>query len=231
MAEGRVLVVDDEDNIRDLVASAMRLAGFEVRTATNAAEGLALTDTEHPDLLVLDVMMPDMDGYEMCRCLRARGDDTPVIFLTARDGVEDRVRGFGDGADDYLIKPFSLEELVARTRAVLRRARPGEEVPQVPGLLVYADLQLDEPGLRVSRGDRQIQLSPTELRLLRYLLINREHVVSRDQIVDAVWENHIDGTSGIVENYISYLRKKIDAHGPPLIHTVRGFGYVLRAEP
>ena len=176
---------------------------------------------------MLDVGLPGVDGFEVCRRLRAAGDQTPVIFLTARDADEDKISGFTQGGDDYLTKPFSLEELVARVRAVLRRTGP--QAP--PSRLRYADLELDEETLRVTRAGRPIQLSPTEFKVLRYLMLNRERVLSKAQILDHVWDYDFGGNAGVVENYISYLRKKVDAVDPPLIHTVRGFGYVLRTDP
>jgi len=169
-----------------------------------------------------------MDGFEVCRRLRAEGSDVPVIFLTARDTPEDRLSGFTKGGDDYVTKPFSLEELIARVRAVLRRSRPAD---RGGGRLSYGDLVLDEETMRVSRAGEPIRLSPTEFKLLRYLLLNAERVLSKAQILDHVWQYDFDGKSGVVENYISYLRKKVDVVEPALIHTVRGFGYVLRAEP
>jgi two-component system, OmpR family, response regulator len=227
MSGATILVVDDEEYIRDLVASALRLAGFDARSAATARDALATISADRADLVVLDVGMPDFDGYEVCRRMRRAGDQTPVIFLTARDAVDDRLTAFAHGADDYLTKPFSLEELVARVHAVLRRTTASSDGHR----LRCADLELDEDSLRVARGGRPLQLSPTELKLLRFLLVNREQVVSRGQIVAAVWDDDIDPASGVVENYISYLRKKVDEGRPPLIHTVRGFGYVLRSDP
>jgi two-component system OmpR family response regulator len=227
-AAGKVLVVDDEEYIRDLVSSALRIAGFQSMTAVDGARALAAVSADNPDLVILDVGLPGIDGFEVCRRLRADGDETPVIFLTARDTAEDRVSGFTKGGDDYLTKPFSLEELVARVRAVLRRT---QRSGAVENRLRYADLEIDEDTMRVSRADRPIQLSPTEFKLLRFLLINRERVLSKSQILDHVWQYDFGGSGGVVENYISYLRKKVDDVEPHLIHTVRGFGYVLRQEP
>ena len=224
----KVLVVDDEEYIRDLVSSALRIAGFQSMVAVDGARALAAVSADNPDLVILDVGLPGIDGFEVCRRLRADGDETPVIFLTARDTAEDRVSGFTKGGDDYLTKPFSLEELVARVRAVLRRT---QRSGAVENRLRYADLEIDEDTMRVSRGDRLIQLSPTEFKLLRFLLINRERVLSKSQILDHVWQYDFGGSGGVVENYISYLRKKVDDAEPHLIHTVRGFGYVLRQEP
>ncbi len=228
MGAAKVLVVDDEEYIRDLVSSALRIAGFESHTAPDGMRGLASVSANTPDLVILDVGLPGIDGFEVCRRMRSDGDDTPVIFLTARDTAEDKVSGFTKGGDDYLTKPFSLEELVARVRAVLRRAR-GE--PRDENRLQYADLELDEDTMRVTRAGRAVALSPTEFKLLRFLLVNRERVVSKSQILDHVWQYDFGGSGGVVENYISYLRKKVDDVEPRLIHTVRGFGYVLRTEP
>jgi len=228
MADTRVLVADDEEYIRDLVSSARRIAGFESLAVADGSRALAAVATHRPDLLILDVGMPGIDGFEVCRRLRADGDDTPVVFLTARDASEDRISGFVKGGDDYLTKPFSLEELVHRVRAVLRRTRGPADAPN---RLQYADLEIDEDTMRVSRGGRPLQLSPTEFKLLRFLMVNRERVLSKGQILDHVWQYDFGGSGGVVENYISYLRKKVDDVEPALIHTVRGFGYVLRREP
>ena len=228
MNDSKVLVVDDEEYIRDLVSSALRIAGFQSLSASDGSKALAAMSTQDPDLVILDVGLPGIDGFEVCRRLRADGDDTPVIFLTARDTAEDKVSGFTKGGDDYRTKPFSLEELIARVRAVLRRT---QKTAPADHRLRYADLELDEDTMRVSRNGRPIQLSPTEFKLLRFLLINRERVLSKAQILDHVWQYDFGGSGGVVENYISYLRKKIDDVEPHLIHTVRGFGYVLRQEP
>src|ERR671919_2493793 len=225
MAEATILVVDDEEYIRDLVASSLHLAGLTARVVSDGSQALAALEHDAPDLVILDVRLPGIDGFEVCRTLRAAGSDVPVIFLTARDTPEDRLSGFTKGGDDYITKPFSLEELIARVRAVLRRSRPADARG---GTLAYADLVLDGEAMRVSRAGEPIRLSPTEFKLLRYLLLNAERVVSKGQILDHVWQYDFDGKSGVVENYISYLRKKIDTVEPPLIHTVRGFGYVLR---
>jgi len=227
-ADATVLVVDDEEYIRDLVSSAMRIAGFDVRNVSDGHAALAAVEAHQPDLVILDVGLPGLDGFEVCRRLRDDGVGTPVIFLTARDANEDKMSGFTKGGDDYVTKPFSLEELVARVRAVLRRSMAAEQPTQ---RLRYEDLEMDEETMRVSRGDRQVKLSPTEFKLLRYLLLNRERVVSKSQILDHVWQYDFDGNASVVENYISYLRKKIDDGAAPLLHTVRGFGYVLRRDP
>jgi two-component system OmpR family response regulator len=184
---------------------------------------------EHrPDIVVLDVMLPDFDGFEVARMLRGVQERLPVLFLTARDGVADRIAGLTVGGDDYVTKPFSLEEVVLRLRAILRRTRDGQRPGPTPGLLSYADLVLDEDAHQVSRAGRPVRLSPTEFNLLRYLMVNAEKVVSKAQILDRVWHYDFGGDGRIVESYISYLRRKIDAEGAPLIHTVRGVGYSLR---
>jgi two-component system, OmpR family, response regulator len=225
--EGRILVVDDEPAITELVSTALRFVGFEVQTAATGREALVASHAFEPHLLVLDVMLPDMDGVEVCAHLRSGGNRVPVIFLTARDEHEDKMRGFTHGGDDYMTKPFSLEELVARIRAVLRRT--GSEAPgAATDRHIYADLELDEDSHRVWRSGELVHLSPTEYRLLRYLLINAGRVLSKDQIIDHVWQYDFVGDANVVETYISYLRKKIDDREPKLIQTVRGFGYSLR---
>jgi two-component system, OmpR family, response regulator len=231
--EARLLVVDDEPNIRELLSTSLRFAGFEVHTAANGQEALAAAERTRPDLLVLDVMMPDLDGFAVTRRLRDRGRDTPVLFLTAKDDVADRVAGLTVGGDDYVTKPFSLEEVVARIRAILRRTGAGAD--PAAGRLVFHDLELDEDSHEVRRAGRDIELSPTEFKLLRYLMLNPNRVLSKAQILDHVWNYDFNGEAGIVESYISYLRRKIDQGGDgsavPLIHTRRGVGYVLRLPP
>jgi two-component system OmpR family response regulator len=224
----RVLVVDDEAYITDLVATALRYEGFEVASARNGREALDMVDSFRPELIVLDIMLPDLDGFDVHRKLTERGGRVPVLFLTARDATEDKVRGLTIGGDDYVTKPFSLEELIARIRAVLRRAqRSGPETER----LRFADLEMDEATHEVRRGDRPIDLTATEFNLLRFLLANPRRVLSKGQILDHVWNYDFGGDSSIVETYISYLRKKVDAREPRLIHTVRGVGYVLRLPP
>ena len=224
----RVLVVDDEPNIVDVISMALRFQGFDVESAGTGGEAIAAVSAFKPHLIVLDVMLPDMEGFDVANRLGAQRSRVPIIFLTARDATEDKIRGLTLGGDDYVTKPFSLEELVARVRAVLRRSMVAEQPTQ---RLRYDDLEMDEETMRVSRGDRQVKLSPTEFKLLRYLLLNRERVVSKAQILDHVWQYDFDGNASVVENYISYLRKKIDEGAAPLLHTVRGFGYVLRRDP
>lgn len=219
------MVVDDERHIVELIATALGYEGFDVRTAADGAEMLAAVRDFAPDLIVLDVMLPGGDGFELQARLRRDGQSVPVLFLTARDAVEDRVRGLTLGADDYMTKPFSLAELVARVNAVLRRT---SGTPAVSHHLSFSDLELDEETREVTRGGRRIHLSPTEFTLLRYLLLNARKVLSKAQILDHVWQYDFGGDGRIVETYISYLRKKVDADGPPLIHTLRGFGYSLR---
>jgi len=224
MASARILLVDDEDNLRSMLEAALRHMGFDVTTATNGREALALAGTALPDIIVLDVMMPDLDGFEVCRRLRSDGVRTPVLFLTARDATEDKVRGLTTGGDDYLVKPFSLEELVARLHAVLRRSgAAGTDAVQRCG-----DLELDDDAHRVRRAGVDVHLSPTEYNLLRYLMQNSGRVLSKSQILDHVWEYDFGGDGGVVETYIGYLRKKVDNVEPSLIHTIRGVGYTLR---
>lgn len=222
-----VLVVDDEPNIRELLGDALALNGFLVRTAATGTQALARVAAERPDLILLDVMLPDLDGFEVAQRLRPDGGGPPVVFLTARDTLADRIAGLTAGGDDYVSKPFSLEEVVLRIRAVLRRTGHRQEQCD-DGVLRYADLELDEEAHAVRRAGRRIHLSPTEFALLRYLMINAERVVSKAQILDRVWDYGAGGDSRIVESYISYLRRKIDVAGPPLIHTLRGVGYSLR---
>lgn len=226
--EARLLVVEDEPNIRELLATSLRFAGFEVETAEDGASALALAEQASPDLVVLDVMLPDLDGFEVTRRLRAQGRRQPIVFVTARDSVGDTVQGLTVGGDDYITKPFSLEEVVARIRAVLRRTRGSVDDSAT---LRFHDLELDEDSHEVRRGGRVIELSPTEFKLLRYLMLNPNRVLSKAQILDHVWDYDFRGESGIVESYISYLRRKIDGAGPSLIQTKRGVGYVLRLPP
>ena len=224
--EARLLVVEDEPNILELLSASLRFAGFEVVTATGGFDALRTAQRQRPDLVVLDVMLPDLDGFDVARRLRSGGDRIPVLFLTARDATEDKITGLTIGGDDYVTKPFSLEEVIARIRAVLRRAR-GDAPPPAARLRV-ADLELDEDSHEVWRGDRPVQLSPTEFKLLRYLMSNVGRVLSKGQILDHVWNYDFQGESGIVESYMSYLRRKVDTGEPRLIHTIRGVGYVLR---
>jgi two-component system OmpR family response regulator len=227
--EAKLLVVDDEPNIRELLTTSLRFAGFDVVPAGDGAEALKLAEQHRPDLVVLDVMMPDMDGFTVTRKLRERGRDIPVLFLTARDETGDKVTGLTVGGDDYVTKPFSLEEVVARIRAVLRRT--GVATDSESGRLVFHDLELDEDSHEIRRAGRLIELSPTEFKLLRYLMMNPNRVLSKAQILDHVWAYDFNGEAGIVESYISYLRRKVDDVEPPLIHTKRGVGYVLRLPP
>jgi two-component system OmpR family response regulator len=222
----RVLVVDDEASLSELLSMALRYEGWDVRTAADGASAVRTAREHRPDAVVLDVMLPDFDGLEVLRRLRAETPEVPVLFLTARDAVEDRVAGLTAGGDDYVTKPFSLEELVARLRGLLRRsrmtaARHGSE-------LVVGDLVLDEDSHEVRRGDDLIELTATEFELLRYLMRNPKRVLSKAQILDRVWNYDFGGQSNVVELYVSYLRKKIDAGRVPMIHTVRGAGYVLK---
>jgi two-component system OmpR family response regulator len=225
----RLLVVDDEIDIADLLTTGLRFVGFDVRAAHSGAEALAVAAEFRPHLLVLDVMLPDIDGFELCRQIRRYREQVGVVFLTARDRTEDAIAGLTVGGDDYINKPFSLDEVVARVRAVLRRIPSDVITPTVAdGVLRVADLELDEERHEVRRANHPIQLSPTEFALLRYLMENSGRVVSKAQIIDHVWRYDYRGDDGIVESYISYLRKKIDLFPPPLIHTLRGIGYSLR---
>ena len=220
----RVLVVDDEENVSFLVTSALRLAGIETRTAADGAAALAEADAFAPDAVVLDVMLPDFDGFEVLRRLRGRGCQAPVLFVTARDQTADRVRGLTLGGDDYIVKPFALEELVARVQVALRRSGVGTQSAR----LRVADLELDLDAHRVWRAGREVELSPTELSLLRCLMANAGRVVSRAQILDAVWNYDFQGESTIIESFVSNLRRKVDDVEPRLIRTVRGVGYSIR---
>jgi two-component system, OmpR family, response regulator len=224
-ARPRLLVVEDDPNIVELLSASLRFAGFDVAAATNGAEALASARQLPPDLVVLDVMLPDLDGFEVIRRMRDGGVRTPVVFLTARDATEDKIRGLTLGGDDYVTKPFSLEELTARIRAVLRRSS-GELDER--STLTFADLELDEESHEVRRAGVLVSLSPTEFKLLRYLLLNAGRVLSKAQILDHVWQYDFRGDDSIVESYISYLRRKVDTVEPRLIHTLRGVGYVLR---
>ena len=226
----RILVVDDEQSISDLVSTSLRFVGFEVRTAASGQEALRVAEEFKPQAMVLDVMLPDLNGFEVCEKIRNEGQEIGVLFLTAKDTVEDKVYGLTRGGDDYMTKPFSLEELVARLKALLRRT--GVVSPDADEEKIrFADLELDEATHEVRRAGDLIELSPTEFTLLRYLLINADRVVSKAQILDHVWQYDFRGDAGIVETYVSYLRKKIDVYDPPLIHTVRGVGYRLRIPP
>jgi two-component system, OmpR family, response regulator len=223
----RALVVDDEATLSDLLQMALRYEGWDVRTAANGQQALQLAREFRPDVIVLDIMMPDIDGLEVLRRLRADGLETPVLFLTAKDSVDDRVVGLTAGGDDYVTKPFSLEELVARLRGLIRRSTLVVSDTVNPEIQV-GDLVLNEESYEVRRGDDSIELTATEFELLRYLMRNPRRVLSKSQILDRVWSYDFGGKSSIVEIYISYLRKKIDALGSPMIHTVRGVGYMLK---
>ncbi len=223
----RLLVVDDEPFIADLLSSSLAFAGFDVRVVGTGADALAAVPVFRPDLVVMDVGLPDLDGFEVTSRLRSGGHRTPVLFLTARDTTEDKVRGLTQGGDDYVTKPFSLDELVARIMAILRRARDERGRPD-GAVLRVADLVLDQDRHQVWRGEESVHLSRTEFALLRYLMLNEGRVVSKSQILDHVWQYDFGGDGAIVESYVSYLRKKVDRATPRLIHTVRGFGYTLR---
>jgi two-component system, OmpR family, response regulator len=225
MSNGRILVVDDEPNIVDVVSMALRFQGFEVDTAATGRDALAAVERFRPQVMVLDVMLPDMEGFEVADRLGAQRGHVPIIFLTARDATEDKLRGLSIGGDDYVTKPFSLEELVARIRVILRRTggSDGDD-----SRLVFEDLELDEDTREVSRAGEPVDLTATEYRLLHYLMLNPHRVLTRSQILDHVWEYDFGGDARVLETYVSYLRKKLDVHGPSLIHTARGVGYALR---
>jgi len=222
---GRILVVDDEPNIADVISIALRYNDYEVVIAADGRQALEAVGASRPDLIVLDVMLPDLDGFEVARRLRERADETPILFLTAKDTTEDKVRGLTLGGDDYVTKPFSVEELLARIATVLRRfGRAGGEEAK----LRFADLELDDETREVFRDGAPLALTDTEYRLLRYLMSHPRRVLTRAQILDHVWEYDFAGDARVLETYVSYLRKKLEAHGPRLIQTVRGVGYALR---
>ena len=221
-----LLVADDEPLILELVAASLRHAGFDVVTAENGAQALALTRRHRPDALVLDVMMPVLDGFDVVRKLRAEGNETPVLFLTARDSTEDTVHGLSVGGDDYVAKPFKLDELIARVHALLRRS--GVTALPAPEVLAVGDLEVDTDRHRVTRGGEEVDLTPTEFKLLVLLMRNPDRVLSKAQILDHVWGYDFGGDSNIVESYVSYLRRKVDTGDPKLIQTVRGVGYRIR---
>jgi two-component system OmpR family response regulator len=221
----RVLVVDDEQNIADVVAMALRYQGFRVETEGDGEGALDAVERFRPELIVLDVMLPDVDGFEVARRVRSHRNDVPIVFLTARDGGDDKLRGLTTGGDDYVTKPFSLEELIARIRNILRRT--GLSAPDT-STLAFEDLELDEDTREVTRAGEPVDLTATEYRLLRFLMLNPRRVLTRQQILDQVWDYDFNGDARVLETYISYLRKKLDRHGPPMIHTSRGVGYALR---
>jgi two-component system OmpR family response regulator len=225
--EARLLVVEDDPNIVELLSASLRYAGFEVAAASDGHQALRLAREFRPDLMVLDVMMPGIDGFEVVRRLSAEGNRCPVLFLTARDAVEDKITGLTIGGDDYVTKPFSLDEVLARIRAVLRRAASGVAAPAV-ARMSFADIELDDETHEVWKGDTQVPLSPTEFKLLRYFLANAGRVLSKAQILDHVWNYDFGGDANVVESYVSYLRRKVDTTEPRLLHTLRGVGYVLR---
>jgi len=221
----RILVVDDEAYITDLIAAGLRFVGFEVDTAAEGRDALAKVAATRPDLVVLDISMPGIDGLEVVERLRRDGVATPVVFLTARDAPADRVRGLHVGGDDYITKPFSLDELLARIEAILRRVSPSSRWQRE---IAVDDLTLDKEGRDVRRAGQRIEMSRTEFNVLEFLMMNVGRVVSKQQILEHVWQYDFGGESTVVETYVSYLRKKLDCLGPPMIHTMRGVGYVLR---
>jgi two-component system OmpR family response regulator len=223
----RVLVVDDEASLTDLLQMALRYEGWEIKTAADGSSAIATARDFRPDAVVLDIMLPDIDGLQVLQRMRADGNDVPVLFLTAKDSLDDRIAGLTAGGDDYVTKPFSLEEVVARLRGLIRRSTLTIDANESP-VLVVGDLELDEDSHEVRRAGRLIELTATEFELLRYLMRNPRRVVSKSQILDRVWDYDFGGKSSVVEIYISYLRKKIDAEGAPMLHTVRGAGYMIK---
>ncbi|RVX42676.1 two-component system OmpR family response regulator [Nonomuraea polychroma] len=224
--EARLLVIEDEPDILELLSASLRFSGFEVLSLARGMSAVETAIRHRPELIILDVMLPDLDGFEVIRRLRSGGDRTPVLFLTARESVEDRIKGLTLGGDDYVTKPFSIDEVIARIRAVLRRSRDAAATP--PPRLTFADIELDEESHQTWRDGEPIQLSPTEFKLLRYFMLNVGRVLSKAQILDHVWHYDFRGDDGIVEKYVSALRRKVDFREPRLIHTLRGVGYVLR---
>ena len=226
MSAPRILVVDDEPNIRDLLMTSLKFAGYQVKAVANGASTISAVLEEEPDLILLDVMLPDMNGFSVTKRLRGAGYTAPILFLTAKDETEDKITGLNAGGDDYVTKPFSLDEIVARIQAILRRTMQTDE----ESVIRAGELTMDQDTHDVSVGDVSIDLSPTEFKLLRYLMLNPNRVLSKSQILDHVWEYDFYGDAGIVESYISYLRRKIDPYSSePLIQTKRGFGYMLKA--
>jgi two-component system, OmpR family, response regulator len=222
--DAELLVVDDEQFLRDAVAASLRFLGFAVTAAENGTDALRLARGRSFDLVVLDVLLPDIDGFEIVRRLRRDGNRVPVIFLTARDAQDDKITGLTIGGDDYMTKPFGLEELAARVRTVLRRTRPAPADP----VLAFADLTLNQDTYEVRRGAQRVELSPTEFRLLRYFMLNPGRVLTRSQLLDHVWDYDFGGSSTVVSTYVAYLRRKLATAGPDLIHTQRAVGYSLR---
>jgi two-component system OmpR family response regulator len=225
--EARLLVVDDEPNILELLSASLRFAGFDVATATNGNDALRIAASYHPDLVVLDVMMPGLDGFEVVRRLRKEEQRVPVLFLTAKDATEDKIAGLTLGGDDYITKPFSLEEVIARIRAVLRRLANVTTEPTT-ATLSFGDIEMNDDTHEVFKAGKAVELSPTEFKLLRYFLQNPTRVLSKAQILDHVWHYDFGGDANVVESYVSYLRRKIDTSEPRLLHTIRSVGYVLR---
>ncbi len=225
----RVLVVDDESSLTDLLQMALKYEGWDVKTAAEGVKAVALAREFRPDAVVLDVMLPDIDGLQVLQRMRSDGSDVPILFLTAKDSLDDRIAGLTVGGDDYVTKPFSLEEVVARLRSLIRRSTLTADTNESP-IIRVGDLQLDEDSHEVRRGDQPVDLTATEFELLRYLMRNPRRVLSKSQILDRVWDYDFGGKSSVVEIYISYLRKKVDLEGfVPMIHTVRGAGYMLKA--
>ena len=226
MAKTRVLIVDDEPNIRDLLSTSLRFAGFDIQTAANGAQAVAAVTESEPDIILLDVMLPDMNGFSVTKKLRASGIQAPILFLTARDETEDKITGLTVGGDDYLTKPFSLDEIVARIQAILRRTKTADAESSI---IDAGAVVINQDAHEVSVEGKQVDLSPTEYKLLRFLVMNSDRVLTKAQILDHVWEYDFNGDMGIVESYVSYLRKKLDPiSSRPLIETKRGVGYIYK---
>ncbi len=224
-SQPRILIVDDEPNIRDLLSTSLRFAGFAIRAVGSGSAAISAVLGEEPDLMILDVMLPDMSGFSVTKRLRESGFTAPILFLTAKDDTQDKVMGLTVGGDDYVTKPFSLDEIVARIRAILRRTLEVEE----DAVLTAGEITMDQDTHEVSVNGNLIELSPTEFKLLRFLMLNPNRVLSKAQILDHVWEYDFNGDAGIVESYVSYLRRKLDPFtSEPLIQTKRGFGYLLK---
>jgi two-component system OmpR family response regulator len=227
-SQARLLVVDDEPDIVELLSATLRYAGFDVASATSGRQAMEEARRFRPDLVLLDVMMPDLDGFEVLRRMRGEGTRVPVLFLTARDATEDKIKGLTLGGDDYVTKPFSLSEILARINAVLRRVGGSAVNGVTPARITFADVELDDDTHEVWKAGQPVALSPTEFKLLRYFMVNPGRVLSKAQILDHVWQYDFGGDAGVVESYVSYLRKKVDTGEPRLIHTLRGVGYVMR---
>lgn len=221
----RVLVVDDEESIREILTMALKMHGYQIQTAATGYDALRLVQSFAPDIIVLDIMLPDIDGFEVAKRLGSRDSRVPIMYLTARDETQDKIRDLSLGGDDYMTKPFSLEEMVARLQAILRRS--GQQTP-ASAIMTFDDIEMDEDAHEVRRDGQLVPLTQTEYRLLRYFLLNPRIALTKNQLLEHVWQYDFNGDARVLETYVSYLRKKLDKHGPPVIQTVRGIGYALR---